>query len=206
MRGAIIILCFLLSAVLAGNACAGEVHEAAKSGNIARLRDLLDKDPGLLYVQDEQGKTPLHWATGRGQIEAMKVLLDEYHVDVNVRNKNGGTPLHVAASQAKPEGVRLLLQHNADINARTKDNATPLHFAAFKLREGHLQAARILLENKADVNAKMNNGATPLLLAIYNNNLPMQALLRQYGASEPQGMSRTIRKGLRGGGVSDSGY
>ena len=184
---------------------AGEVHEAAKSGDIAKLRQLLNKDPGLLYVQDEQGKTPLHWATGRGQYETMKVLLDEYLVDVNVRNKNQGTPLHVAASQAQPEGVRILLQHKAEINARTKDGATPLHFAAFKRKDGHLEAARILLDNNADVDARMDNGATPLSLALANGNTRMIKLLRERGATEQQG--GTQRRGRRASAMSfDSEY
>ena len=46
-------------------ASAGEVHEAAKAGDVAKLKELLDKDPGLLYVLDDQGKTPLHWSLQR---------------------------------------------------------------------------------------------------------------------------------------------
>jgi ankyrin len=161
---------------------AAEIHEAAKNGDIAKLNELLQKDPSLLYLKDEMGKTPLHWATGRTQLEAMKLLLDTYKVDVNVRNDNQGTPLHVAASQANPEGVKILLDHGADINARTKDNATPLHFAAFKVKPGHLEALKILIDNGADVNAKMKNGATPLALAQMMGNTEAVNILRQHGA------------------------
>src|SRR4030043_394513 len=99
MRKAVFIiaaLVFILLPVLITEAA--EIHEAAKSGDIAKLNELLQKDPGLLYAKDEMGKTPLHWATGRSQPEAMELLLDAYKVDVNVRNDNQGTPLHVAAS------------------------------------------------------------------------------------------------------------
>jgi cytohesin len=167
---------------------AGPIHEAAKSGDIATLKTLLDKDPSLLYSQDELGKTPLHWATGRGQLETMKVLLDTYHADVNVRNKNQGTPLHVAASQAQPQAAIILIEHNAEIDARTKDNATPLHFAAYKGRKpGHIEAARILLEHHADPNARMNNGATPLSMAVSRNNKEIIQLLRKFGAGSSKG-------------------
>lgn len=162
---------------------AAEIHEAAKNGDIAKLNELLQKDPSLLYVKDEMGKTPLHWATGRTQLEAMRLLLDTYKVDVNVRNDNQGTPLHVAASQANPEGVKILLAHGADINARTKDDGTPLHFAAFKVKPGHLEALKILIENGADVNAKMKNGATPLSLAEMTGNTEAAKILRQHGAT-----------------------
>jgi ankyrin repeat protein len=167
---------------------AGAVHEAAKSGDIAALKALLDKDQALLYSQDELGKTPLHWATGRGQLETMKVLLDTYHVDVNVRNKNQGTPLHVAASQAQDQGALILIEHNADIEARTKDNATPLHFASFKGRKpGHIKVVKILLAHNANPNARMDNGATPLALALTRNNTQIIELLRKAGAIEGNG-------------------
>jgi uncharacterized protein len=166
---------------------AGEIHEAAKSGDIAKLTALLDKDPSLLYVQDEVGKTPLHWATGRHQPEAMKLLLDTYKVDVNVRNKNEGTPLHVAASQANPEGAQILIDHGADANARTKNLATPLHFAAFKGQSGHLAAAKILIEGGADVNAVTDTGATPLDYAQFRGNSGMIALLKAHGAKSGSG-------------------
>jgi ankyrin repeat protein len=180
---------------------AGEVHEAAKAGDLQKLKSLLDKDPSLLYVQDEQGKTPLHWATGRGQLAAMQVLLDTYRVDVNVRNKNNGTPVHVAASQAQPEALRILLDHNALVDARAKNGATPLHFAAFKRKPGHLEAARILLEHKADVNARMDSGATPLLLALNNGNTEMAALLRKWGAKGSGGQG--VRQSRTGGLPAD---
>ena len=179
-----------------GIAICGEIHEAAKSGDIKKLRELLDKDPSLLYVQDEYGKTPLHWATGKKQIEAMKVLVEEYNVDINVRNRYGGTPLHVAASQANPEGARYLIAHNADVNARANNGATPLHYAALKIKPGHLEVAKILLENGADVNAKMSDGITSLAIAAFRRNQKMMDLLRQYGAKGSTELTMQQRRDL----------
>lgn len=175
---------------------AGDIHEAAKSGDLEKLKLLLANDPSLLYLKDEVGKTPLHWATGRGQIEAIKLLLDTYHVDVNIRNNNEGTPLHVAASQAQPEAARILIAHHALVDAKTKDNSTPLHFAAYKGRKaGHIETAQILLENKADPNAQTYNGATPLFYAIQRNNSEIIALLRKFGAKG--GGQQQGRSGMR---------
>ncbi|HOW35090.1 MAG TPA: ankyrin repeat domain-containing protein [Candidatus Omnitrophota bacterium] len=191
------VLFFVFAAVV----FAGEIHEAAKSGDIAKLRSLLDKDPALLYAKDEMGKTPLHWTVGRGQIKAMKVLLDEYHVNVDVRNDNQGTPLHVAASQAQPEAAKILIAHGATVNARTKNGSTPLHFAAYKGRKpGHIETAKILIENGADVNAKIDNGATPLSMAMSRGNNEIVALLRAHGAKEVSGRQGMIRnqKGQQG--------
>ncbi len=192
----IALFCLAVLTISSQISIAGEIHEAAKSGDVAKLKNLLDKDPGLMYVKDEQGKTALHWAVGRGQTEAVKLLLDVYHADVNVRNDNLGTPLHVAASQAQPEAARMLIAHNASIDARAKNGSTPLHFAAFKGREpGHIETARILLENKADPNARTDEGATPLAMAIRRDNAEIVKLLREYGAkggSQAAGQRKTI--------------
>jgi ankyrin repeat protein len=197
MKKAIGALCIGLALSAFGSvAHADEIHEAAKSGDLAKLRSLLDKDPKLLYVQDEVGKTPLHWAVGRGQIEAVKLLLDTYHVDVNVRNKNDGTPLHVAASQAQPEAAKILIAHGADVNARTRNDSTPLHFAAYKGKKaGHIEAAKILIEHGADVNAAIDTGATSLSMAMFRQNTEMIALLKAHGA----------KPGVRNGGMGMGG-
>lgn len=181
-----LILCSLILAVsllLCTMVFAEEIHEAAKSGDVRKVVELIEKDPNIMYVKDEEGKTALHWATGRGQLEVIKVLI-RYKVNINVKNDMGGTPLHVAASQAQPEALKILLANGANVHARGDSGATPLHFAAFKRRPGHLEAARILLENKADVNAVMENGATPLDMALSAQNIEMVNLLRQYGAKQ----------------------
>ncbi len=188
---------FVMSVVFfMGTALCEPIHEAAKSGDIKTLRKLLDKDPSLLYVQDEYGKTPLHWATGRHQLEAMKVLVNEYHVDINVRNRYGGTPLHVAASQANPEGAKFLIAHGADVNARANNGATPLHYAALKIKPGHLEVAKILLEHGADPNVKMSDGITPLAIASFRHNQKMVDLLRKYGASGSTELTMEQRRHL----------
>ncbi len=164
---------------------AHEIHEATQRGDLVTMRRLLDQEPGLLYMQDKQGKTPLHWAVGKGQLEAMKVLLDEYKVRVDVRNVNEGTPLHVAASQAQPEAAKILIAHGATLDARTKEGFTPLHFAAFKgKKEGHIETARLLLENKANPDARAKNGSTPLGLAETFGNREITGLLLRAGAKD----------------------
>ena len=173
----------------------GPIHEAAKSGDVASLKALLDKDPGLLVSKDEIGKTPVHWAVGRGQPEALKLLLDVYKADPNIRNNNNGTPLHVAASQAQPECARILIARGADVNARTVNDSTPLHFAAFKgAKAGHIQALKVLIEGGADVNARTDTGATPLNFAMMRKNTEAIALLKAAGAQPG-----SVQRGMRGG-------
>ncbi len=209
MRGILLraLWCFFL-VILCGPFCyAGEIHEAAKSGDIAALKALLDKDPGLLTSKDEIGKTPVHWAVGRGQPEALKLLLDVYKADPNIRNNNNGTPLHVAASQAQPECAGILIARGADVNARTQNNSTPLHFAAFKgAKPGHIEAAKVLIAAGADVNARTDTGATPLSMAMFRKNSEIIALLKAHGA-KPGTVSRGRSRGSGKGNyyLDDSG-
>ncbi len=178
-----IVFLLIMAVCFGAPAFSAEVHEAAKSGDVVKLKAMLDKDSSLLYAKDEQGKTPLHWAVGRGQLDVMKFLLDECHVKIDVRNDNEGTPLHVAASQAQPEAARILIAHGAAVDARTMNGSTPLHFAAFKGgKPGHLLAARVLIEHGADVNARTDNGATPLSMALSRGNSEIVKLLRDHGA------------------------
>jgi len=187
--------------VLVTRAFCAPIHEAAKSGDITKLRELLDRDPKLLYSKDEIGKTPVHWAVGKGQPEALTVLLKEYKADPNIRNNNEGTPLHVAASQAQPECALILIEHGADVNARTRNDSTPLHFAAYKGRKpGHIEAARILIEHGADVNAAIDTGATVLTMATFRQNTEIIALLKKHGAK-----MGAMQRGMRQGGMRGQG-
>ena len=188
-------------AVFVAQAFCAPIHEAAKSGDSAKLRELLNKNPELLYSKDEVGKTPVHWAVGKGQPEALRVLLDEYKADPNIRNNNDGTPLHVAASQAQPACALILIEHGADVNARTRNNSTPLHFAAYKGRKpGHIETARILIEHGADVNAAIDTGATALSMATFRQNTEIIALLKQNGAKMGTGQRGMRQGGMRGKG------
>jgi len=177
MRKLIISILFAFLAI--HSVSAGEIHDAAKYGDLKTVDELADKNANLLYTKDEQGKTPLHLATGWGQLEMIKLILDKYHIDVNIKNANGGTSLHVAASQAQPEAAKILIAHGATINIRRdKGGATPLHVCVFKGgKSGHYQVAEILLNNGANPDAKMYNGATPLSIAKSMNNVTMIELL-----------------------------
>ena len=52
------------------------IHKAAASGNLQRVRDLLDADPSLLERGDDGGATPLHRAVGASQRRVAELLLD----------------------------------------------------------------------------------------------------------------------------------
>ena len=74
-----------------------QLCNAAKRGDVSRIRELLDT--GRVNVEDTVGKnkwTPLICAVDSTQYQAAKVLLEEYHADPKAANKHGWTVLHYA--------------------------------------------------------------------------------------------------------------
>ncbi len=153
-----------------------ELSDAAQTGNIARLRDLLDQNRDFANMPDEGGYTPLHYTAYFGHVEAARYLIgigaDVASVSMDaLRNQ----PLHAAASSGHTEIARLLLDAGADINAEQTGQWTPLHGAAQK---GHLEVVTLLLERGALPAVQSQYGSTPLSLAREKGQHEVVALLQ----------------------------
>jgi len=110
-----------------------EIIKAAKSGNVAKVKELLATNATLVQARDKDGSTPLHCATWKGHQETVAVLLDG-GADVNAENSNehwGTTPLHAAAHANQAAIAQLLIEHGADLNARDLNGKTPMHHTTF---------------------------------------------------------------------------
>ena len=116
-----------------GLAFCGEIHDAAKNGDLEKVRALLKANPDLANSKDDTGETPLHFATGKGSKEIVELLLTN-KADVNVKDKAGETPLHYAAYGGK-EVAEILLAHKADVNAKDDTGNTPLQLATMMDRK-----------------------------------------------------------------------
>ena len=107
--------------------------DAAKKGNIVRVKKLLT--PENVNCRDSQGRnsTPLHLAAGYNNLEVAEYLLDNGS-DVNAQDKGGLIPLHNASSYGHLDIAALLIKYNTVVNATDKWGFTPLHEAAQKGR------------------------------------------------------------------------
>ena len=168
----------LMMALLAWShlASGGEIHEAVKRGDLAKVQVLLKENPALAVSEDETGWTPLHLAAQKGFNDIAALLLAN-HAEPNAKSKRGDTPLHWAAGNGHKETVALLLANHADVNAQDNGGWTPLHMAA---RSGSKEVVQLLLAHKAKVDLKDQDGLTPLKRALLQGQQGMVKLLRQY--------------------------
>jgi len=134
---------------------------ACATGNLARVRELLDQDPSLVNkVSDYNG-----YYTGCG------------------------APIKNAAASGHIEIVRLLLERGADPNLPEEGIAPDGHALHSAVVRGHIEIVRLLLKHGAHPNVEVESSADTLSAALasagYSNkpNAEMVELLCSHGAS-----------------------
>lgn len=160
------------------------IHEAVKSGDLAKVGALLSEHPEQVNatLADGSASLPIHIAAENDDTKMLALLL-QYGAKLEATNKSGFTALHSAAFvYPHLNAARFLVLNGADVNANhAYKTMTPLHFAAESgnvelvqllldhgaittqtnesplnraAKEGHEAVVRILIARKADVNAK----------------------------------------------------
>jgi len=96
---------------LAGISHAGEIQDAAREGDIGRVRALVYTTPTAVNARD-RGTTPLHEAARAGQLAVIKFLVEK-GADLNTADISGATPLRLALGYRRTEVADFLRQHGA---------------------------------------------------------------------------------------------
>ena len=158
-----------------------DLIQAAESGNIERVRELLDRGADI-NSQDDYGlrlrlrvgyaNTALIFASYQGHTEIVKLLLDR-GADPNIQNDKGYTALKLT-EYGNIDIIESLLNRDADPNIQTDDGDTPLMFASL---EDHIETVQLLLSRGADPNIRDRNGETALMQASENGNIEIVKLL-----------------------------
>ncbi len=102
-----------------------------------------------ITVQDEYGKTALHYAAERGCYNSMRRLLLD-GVSADAQDKEGKTALHYAAQSGCCECVKLLIRKGAYIDVKDEQGNTPCDVAAGD--------AKALIKKHTDLVDKMIGG------------------------------------------------
>ena len=68
---------------------AQNIHESAREGYLDTVKILLEKNIQLINLQDETGRTPLHWASREVHVEVIKYLIEKVSQDpISVKKLN----------------------------------------------------------------------------------------------------------------------
>ncbi|MEE6485606.1 hypothetical protein FKM82_014347 [Ascaphus truei] len=148
-------------AAVAGGEPARELFEACRTGDLSRVRTMVNAEN--VNSRDTAGRksTPLHFAAGFGRKDVVEYLLQS-GANVHARDDGGLISLHNACSFGHAEVVNLLLRHGADPNARDNWNYTPLHEAGIK---GKIDVCIVLLQHGADPTIRNTDSRTALDLS-----------------------------------------
>lgn len=162
-----VILCSILLGFLVVPAQAGPLHDAAASGNLAKVRDLLDNQGVSVDQKGYLGETALHQAASRGRLEVLEELLAR-KAQVDPRDRSGRTPLDWASTNGQLETMVRLLDAGADPDARSQGGYAIVHAVA---EVGSLTEPRraevlhLLVARGADLHARMRGSSVLHLLA-----------------------------------------
>jgi 26S proteasome non-ATPase regulatory subunit 10 len=137
------------------------IHEAAKNGDLEKVKALLKDNPDLVFSKDNDGRMPLSWAVLNNHKDVAEFLLANKADPNAFDNYDGSSALDLAVFDGNKEMVQWLFDHGA------KANGGDVYAAA---EHGHKEVVELLLAHKADVNAKDSSGWTPLFLAANNDH------------------------------------
>lgn len=132
-----------------------DICTAAHTGDLNRVKELLNEDPGLVNRAPD-------YVT--------------YYV-------GSGTPLRNAAAKGHSEIVKFLLERGADPNLPEEGIAPHGHALYVAASNGHFEIAKLLLEHGAYPNPEVESSADALTMALMNKDEKMVELLCSYGAA-----------------------
>jgi ankyrin repeat protein len=137
---------------------ATDLHFAAQAGDVSEVKRLVAAGADV-NVQDENGNTPLKYASAEPHPEVLRTLI-ALGASPHMSDRRGFTPIHCVAGHGfykeAIEMAAILIEAGADVNARsTMHGFVPLHEART------VGMIDFLLEHGADPTIKNDEGQTP---------------------------------------------
>ena len=136
---ALLTLAFALSLPL--QAAADDIHDAAKSGDVAKVINLIDAG-AMIDAIDLLDKTALIWASENDHTDVVQALVDR-GASVDNADFTGRTALYFAATEGFEGIVQILIEAGADVNLEDSEGTRPLDHP---INRGHAAIIEILTE------------------------------------------------------------
>ncbi len=174
--------------VAASAAGAAEIHDAARAGDVEKVRAILRQDAKQMSALDEHGATPLHVAKDAA---TARVLL-EAHAPLDVKDAEGRTPVDAAAADGRVEVaaeivgnlVKTLeaIQRMGDALSGVKPGSADA--AALAVQDRDLASLAAVIERNPDVVRQRTEKQkfTPLEFAVISHWVDGTRLLLERGA------------------------
>ena len=165
----LLILCVYSPIVAVG----GPLHNAAKDGDIDKVKELIAKDTDV-NEEDSASNTPLILATYFGHTDVVKTLLE------NGANLTNPELVWITAQKGHKEIMELLISNGANINAKSSEDKSPLLMA---IEWKHIEIAELLIDRGADLKFRNKKGTTLLQFATFYDNKDMVEMLLSKGVN-----------------------
>ncbi|KAJ0895970.1 putative ankyrin repeat-containing domain-containing protein [Helianthus annuus] len=147
------------------------LYTAASAGDLEFVKQLLKRDPLLVFGEGEYGVTDILYAAARsknsemmnravhaaargGSLEILKQFVEDCGEVLMYRDVQGNTLLHSASGRGQTQVVKYLLESHDIINSTDGQGNTALHVAAYN---GHLPVVELLIASSPALISSTNN-------------------------------------------------
>jgi ankyrin repeat protein len=156
-----------------------QLDEAAASGQLSRVKELVEANPGAAKSYSPDGFPVMALAAVFGHEEVARYLLSK-GADVNAvaTNGSGYTALTGAVASGHAAIASWLAENGANVNYRYGNGYSPLLTAA---ANGHLDIVKMLLSHGAHLRARTDDGKNVLALAEERKHKAVADYLRELG-------------------------
>uniref|UniRef100_A0A914E8N8 SH3 domain-containing protein n=1 Tax=Acrobeloides nanus TaxID=290746 RepID=A0A914E8N8_9BILA len=159
------------------------LHFAAKMGNSILLEKLLKSNYFKVDMEDQKGRTALHYAVQNACADVTIILLN-YWANVDANDYMETSPAHLAVQVDQINQVLLLIKHGAEFFAKDKYGKTPFNIAC---EYGYIKIIEILISSciltkiLQEIENSPNSNISPLHLAARHGHVEICALLINHG-------------------------
>ncbi len=146
---------------------AQEIFDAVQKNDMAKMKELIEKNPQLIITKANNGQTTLHIAAISGSKETTEWLISK-GADLEAIDNANNTPLTNAIFRRNSDAAKVLIERGANVNKHGLWNWLPIQVAA---EFGPKEIVELLIEKGADIPVEQGPVSYQLLNASCSRGL-----------------------------------